>query len=80
MEIGKLTPESFKKTCQTGQKSAAGLDGWSAAGLSILSDKAYAIIVDFLNAIEEDRLEWPEFMRHPRTVFLSKDPDRTDDP
>ena len=41
MEIGKLTLESFKRTCKAGQKTAAGLDGWSAADLSILSDMAY---------------------------------------
>jgi ribonuclease HI len=79
-KLDNLSVESFKKTCQAGKKSAAGLDGWSSADLSILSDKSYGILVDFLNCIEHGQVKWPEHMRQTRTVFLSKDPNKTDDP
>ena len=75
-----ITVESFKATCQKARKSAAALDGWTVADLPILSDKAYSIIVNFLNAIEHGTVQWPEEMQHTRTVFLSKDPDCTEDP
>jgi hypothetical protein len=64
----------------SGRKSAAGLDGWSAADLAILSDHAYSLLVDLLNAIELGYADWPPNMLHTRAVFLSKDPDNTDDP
>ena len=72
--------ESFKATCQAGKQSAAGLDGWTAADLSILSDYAYTLIVKLLNAIERGGVNWPEDMLHTRAVFLSEDADRIDDP
>ena len=50
--IDDLTVESFKAVCQCSKSSAAGLDGWSAGDLSLLSDEALQIIVNVLNAIE----------------------------
>ena len=79
-DLGDITVHEFKATCQKSSKSAPGLDGWAAADLSILSDKAYGILVVFLNAIEQEKLQWPTNMHQTRTVFLSKDPEKTDDP
>jgi ribonuclease HI len=79
-KIGNLTMQSFKATCQSTKRSAAGLDGWASEDLSILSDQAYAIIVDLLNAIEHGIVEWPCELLETRAVFLSKDPNNTTNP
>jgi hypothetical protein len=78
-DIGDLTVEDFKATCAADTASAAGLDGWAARDIALLSDKAIGYIVDLLNAVEKGA-PWPEHMLHTRAVFLSKDPSKTDDP
>lgn len=77
--IGELTIDDFKRACATGTDSAAGLDGWSARDIALLSDRALGRIVTLLNAIELGA-PWPEHMLHTRSVFLSKDPQKTQDP
>ena len=78
-EIGDLQFEDFKQICHAGSDSAAGLDGWAARDLTLLSDNAIQLLVDFLNAIEKGA-PWPEHMLQTRAVFLSKDPDNTANP
>ena len=56
--IPDLTVEGFKASYQQGSKSAAGLDGWSAADLSILSNKAYGIIAAFFNGNEQGLIKY----------------------
>jgi ribonuclease HI len=77
--VGALTLEDFKAICHCDKESAAGLDGWAAKDIALLSDYALGFIVRMLNAIEEGA-PWPEHMLDTRAVFLSKDPDKTDDP
>ncbi len=78
-EIGDITGEAVKAQCQYDTKSAPGLDGWSAADLELLSDEAYQMIADLLNAIENGA-EWPAAMLATRAVFLSKDENDTHNP
>ena len=77
--IGDLSVDDFKRTCLADKESAAGLDGWAARDIALLSDLAISLIVKMLNAIQKGA-PWPEHMLHTRAVFLSKDPNKTDDP
>jgi ribonuclease HI len=77
--IGDLTLEEFKATCSADKESAAGLDGWAARDIALLSDYSLGFVVKLLNAIERGA-PWPEHMLHTRAVFLSKDPEQTDNP
>ncbi len=77
--IQPLKVEDFKRVCQNGKKSAAGLDGWTASDLSLLPDYGYELLVRLLNTIEEGA-EWPEHMLETRAVFLAKDPDDVSNP
>ncbi len=58
------------------EESAAGLDGWAAQGLDLLSHYAFQLIVDMLNT----RARWPKAMLATRAVLLSKDPADTASP
>jgi ribonuclease HI len=75
-----LTVEDYKATCLANSVSAPGLDGWSAGDLALLSDRAFGLLVNMLNAIEQGKAQWPEHMLETRAVFLSKDPNKTHDP
>jgi len=79
-KIEPLTVDEFKDSCCSNLKSAAGLDGWSSADLSLLSDRMLQLIVDWLNLIEEGKMSWPKHMLEVRTVFLNKDPDDSSNP
>jgi len=78
-QVGELTVEDFKAVCTADTESAAGLDGWAARDIALLSDKALGLIVKLLNAVEKGA-SWPEHMLHTRAVFLSKDSEKTEDP
>ena len=78
-QIPDLTAEDLKEICAVGLDSAAGLDGWSARDLALLSHQAYQLLADLLNCIECGA-PWPEAMLETRAVFLSKDFNKTTDP
>ena len=66
-------------TCRTGQDSAPGLDGWHASDLKFLSDQCFVYLAIMYNNIENGA-PWPNDMHITRGVFLSKDPNKTEDP
>ena len=79
-QIAKIDAEEFKTFCRNSESSAAGLDGWSARDIAILSDHALDWLIRLLDQVEEGKMQWPEHMLVTRAVFLSKDPDDTDNP
>ena len=78
-QIGDLDRDKFIKVCRTDKDSAAGLDGWAARDIALLSDHAIQLMTDLLNAIERGA-PWPQHMLQTRAVFLSKDANSTDNP
>ena len=77
--LADLTLKDFKQACLAGTDSAAGLDGWAARDIALLSDQAIQHMVDLLNKIELGA-PWPQHMLTTRAVFLSKDPAKTSNP
>ena len=77
--IGDLTFKDFKDICKEGTDAAAGLDGWAARDIALMSDKAIQLMVDLLNSIEQGA-PWPEHMLATRAVFLSKNAHDTANP
>ena len=77
--IDDLTLEDLKQVCQHDKESAAGLDGWAARDIALISDLGLQLMVDFFNEIERGA-PWPAHMLEARAVFLSKDPNKTMDP
>ena len=78
-KVSRASYEDFKAICSEGEESSAGLDGWAAKGISLMSDLAIELVVDLLNAIEEGA-PWPQRMLITRAVFLSKYPEGTANP
>ena len=75
-----LSVDDFMKTCQASQRSAAGLDGWTAGDLALLSRYAFSVLVKLLNSIEQGEVDWPVHMLETRAVFLSEDPNDSSNP
>ncbi len=78
-KVAKLDVHSFKAACLCSHGSAGGLDGWNALDMTLFSDKAFQVLVDLLNCIEEDA-PWPKAMGDVRAVFLSEDANDTANP
>ncbi len=78
-QIHDIQAQDLKNQCKYDIQSAPGLDGWAAADLELLSDKAYQLLADMLNTIEMGA-PWPKAMLATRAVFLAKDENDTQNP
>ena len=78
-KVADLTVDDFINQCHHDTESAAGLDGWAARDLDLLSRHAIQLLVDMLNHIELGG-HWPKAMLATRAVFLSKDAGDTSNP
>lgn len=78
-ELDDLSIDDFKEICKAGTDSAAGLDGWAARDMALLSEHSLQLVADLLNAIERGA-PWPTHMLQARAAFLSKDPNDTSNP
>ena len=74
-----MQPHELKASCCAAQRSAAGLDHFSPEDFSILYDETYVWLTHLLNDIESGA-PWPDDLTTGRTAFLSKDPDKVEDP
>ena len=77
--LEELKFEDFCTSCRVSTTSASGMDGWAPKDLASLVDKALKLTVDMLNEIEKGA-EWPSTIKTTRAVFLSKDPNDTQNP
>ncbi len=71
--------DEVRDVCIHGKKTAAGMDKWEPAELALLSDELFEMVAMLLNTIEEGA-PWPDGTLHARAAYLSKDPNRMDDP
>jgi len=78
-QVGDIHWKELAETCRNGQDSAPGLDGWHASDLKFLSDQCFIYLAIMYNNIEGGA-SWPKDMLITRGVFLSKDPNKTEDP
>jgi hypothetical protein len=78
-QINDLESDDFIRCCRAKKDSAAGLDGWSASDVALVSDNGLRFISKMLNKIEKGA-DWPEHMYQTRAVFLSKDHNQTSNP
>ena len=74
-----MTPEEVQAVGTHTRKSAAGMDSWEPAEIALLSPALFAKVAMLYNLIEAVA-DWPAGTNHARAAYLSKDPDKADDP
>ena len=77
--IKPITGEELMATCTKAKVTVAGLDNWEPAELAMLSLKSFTLLATMFNLIEACR-PWPDGMQHAKAAYLSKGPNRVDDP
>ena len=77
--LDRIIWQDLKLVCIHAKLSAAGLDGWSPADFTLLSDLAFYWLAELLNTIEEGA-SWPKACLHARVAFFSKDDGQREDP
>ena len=77
--IEELKASDFKKACIDAKHSAGGLDNFTPADFSLLSDRAFDWLVELLNLVEQGA-DWPKSLRQARAAFLAKGPQQLEKP
>ena len=78
-EMGELDWQQLKASCINGKVSVGGLDGFTPADFSILSDTVFQWLVAMLNRIEMGAA-WPDQPTLVKAAYLAKDPNKLEDP